>query len=290
MLHKETNLPVTGFVVSYNEKENYLQYEHYYINGIRNGTSKWFNKDGTLSSSQEYIDGKLSGSYNSWYEDGRKSHEGYYSNDQLNGTVKSWYKNGRIKEISHYTDGKRIGWQRYFLEYGDVLYESNLVDGNGKVSFKIPEKEEVISIDFLDGKEVFPTNGSLKGSIFGGLHVIDRLISGSKGEVWYENGERIRSIRQNNDSEKPYSETNYKYGLQHGKEIRFHSNGQLSEEGTYYFGAYHGTWQRWFENGKLQEISKYDYGKLISTKCWDESGKSVDCNCYDNTGKKIKCP
>jgi len=287
LLLKSTNLPVTGYVVSFNEAGQ-LSSEEYFVNGCRHGVWKIFNEDGSLLIKRNYVNNKLDGVSTYWSVNGRIYRESNYKNGELHGAQKTWYENGQIREIENFENGLRKGWQIFFNENGELIYSVNLKNGNGKISYIIPETEKQITFKFENGKIVEPENGMLS------LGIGDEVNFRKEGTVikehTYKNGELVlkRYIRLKNDLVK--TEVNYKCGEQHGSYKQWHENGQLAEEGVNYFGNPNGTWQKWHENGKLQEISKYDYGKLISKKCWDESGKSIECECYNNYGDKIPCP
>jgi antitoxin component YwqK of YwqJK toxin-antitoxin module len=301
VLLKSDNMPLTGFLQRYDDKKGYLSEESYYVNGVLNGQSKSFNENGSLSSYSSYFNGEMNGQYEnyykdgslsyqsyykngvnisnrSWYENGIKSSEKNYKNGEVNGKSISWYESGKLKSVSNYEEGKRIGWQREYTETGEVLYEVNLVNGNGKISYKLPGFDITLTEEYLDGKIILPENGkvSTRSNLFGdwgtgqGRWIVEKT---------FENGQlngvfTLRNIQSKNIR----SETNYKNGLKHGKKKNWHNNGQLSEEGQYENDLEHGVWQEWYENGKLKTLRTYNYGKEVSKKCWDESGKSINCN------------
>ena len=298
VLLKSDNMPLTGFLQRYDDKKGYLTNESYYVNGVLNGQSKSFNENGSLSSYSSYLNGKNNGlyeSYNkdgslssqsyykdgeqtssrSWWDNGIKRSETNYKNGKVNGKSISWYESGKLKSVSNYEEDKEIGWQSEYTETGDVLYEVNLVNGNGKISYKLPGTDITINEEYLDGKMILPENGkvSSRSINFGGDW------GRTFDEMTIENGQlngvyTSRSLK----SKKIVYETNYKNGLKHGKEKSWHNNDQLREEGQYENDLKHGVWQEWYENGKLKSLRTYNYGKEVSKKCWDESGKSINCN------------
>jgi antitoxin component YwqK of YwqJK toxin-antitoxin module len=277
----ETNLPLTGFCLRYDKKEGYLSSETYYINGRKNGTSYTYFKDGSLCSSEGYIDGVENGLIGYWYENRRKRFESVYVDGELRKKT-SWFENGQIKEISHYENGLRIGWQREYLENGTILYEVNLVNGNGEIAYVVPNTNFQIKEKYIDGKVVAPISG--KG--------YDKMGNIFINENSYENGERnglMRRFYLDRPNQRP-PEFNYKNGLRHGAEKYWFKNGHLMSQEEYFFDQYDGLSQSWHENGQLAQESKYDRGILLSKKCWDESGKKIECECYKNKGDKIKCP
>ncbi len=278
----KNNLPVTGFVLDYHD-DGSISSECYYINGIRNGVSKYYYKNGTLSSSEGYKDGELHGEYVGWYENSRKSYQTMYSEGKRNGRFTSWYEDGKIMEISHDKEGLRKGMQCRFSADGTLLYEVNLKNGNGQISYVDPETKRTITENYENGLNVESSQGK----------VISRFFGSSIREAQFENGQLVASqgIRIDPDGKETIIDSqNYLHGLSHGKHIFYRADGKPSSENSYYFGQYDGVQQRWYENGQLQCIERYNRGILLSKKCWDESGKSIECECYNNNGVKIKCP
>jgi antitoxin component YwqK of YwqJK toxin-antitoxin module len=278
----ETNLPLTGFVLYYDSKEGFLSSKSYYVNGLQNGYGNYYYKNGSLSSRINYLDGEINGWCNRWFENGRLSYDCFYNHGKLDGVSKEWFENGQIKEISHYENGLRIGWQREYLENGTILYEVNLVNGNGEIAYVVPNTNFQIKEKYIGGKEVAPISGK----------VYEKGIVEIIHETSYENGERnglMRRFYLERPNQKP-TEFNYKNGLKHGANKYWFENGHISSQEEYFFDQIDGLSQRWHENGQLAQESKYDRGILVSKKCWDESGKTIECQCYNNNGDKIKCP
>ena len=294
VLLKSNNLPLTGFLKRFDDKKGYLSEESYYVNGLKNGESKSFREEGSLSYSYNYLNGKLEGWYKDYNKDGALVSESYYKDGEVtrstgwydngikryestdvyvNGKVNGeksieWYETGKLKSVSNYEEGKRIGWQGKYTESGEVLYEVNLINGNGKISYKLPGTDITINEEYVNGNEVNPENGQ-KISTFGSKQV----------EIYnYENGKLKDYVRKNREGNLIREQINFKNGLKHGKDKSWHNNGQLSEEGQYENDLQHGVWQEWYENGKLKSLITYNYGKRVSRKCWDESGKSIKCD------------
>ena len=308
-LLKSNNLPLTGYVQWFVKKQ--LKREEYFINGIQNGTSRVFREDGSIESEQDFLNGELrfsieyfkngltstksyytdgeKTSFKSWFKDGRKSMEENYKNGEINGQSIKWYSSGGLRSVSNYEKGKRIGWQTEYSRNGDLLYKINLINGNGVISYKIPNTELVFTEEYLDGKKVIPQSGKHI------THWDHSIVT----EIVYENGQRKTQTRRNVLKNKIYSEYNYENELLHGqcrswhdnglKRIeescnngqvhglyrRWHENGKLAEQGHYSYSIKRGKWQEWYENGKLKLLETYTNGKLVSRKWWDESGKAI---------------
>lgn len=287
-LLKSNNLPVTGYIEYFNEKDGFLESRGYFINGKEEGKDICYFKDGSISLRRYYKNGELDGNYERFYANGRQAESCEYEKGELNGRSVSWYENGQIRDVNNYENGLRKGWQKTYLENGELLYEVNLVNGNGLISYKIPRTDILVNQEYREGKMIKPDNGVM----LSGLGLNRDLIK--HGNLLFEtnflNGEKSSQKQKRIFSNMLIGEMYFKDGLLHGMYKRWYDNGQLKEEGENKFNNKHGLWQFWHENGKLQEISKYEFGILISKKCWDESGKKIECECYNNNGYKIPCP
>lgn len=266
----ETNLPLTGYVLYYDSKEGYLISKSYYVNGLKNGEENYYYKKGSLQSSRNYLDGETNGPSVSYFENGRKSSEGLYNHGKLDGVSLEWFENGQIREISHYENGLRIGWQREYLENGTILYEVNLVNGNGEIAYLVPNTNFQYKVKYISGKIVLP----IRGKTFTSRNPF-RFLNESSIENGEHNG-MMKRFYLDRPNKRP-SECNYKNDLRHGEEKYWFENGHLELQGEYFFDQMDGLWQSWHENGQLASEAKYDRGILISKKCWDESGKKIEC-------------
>jgi antitoxin component YwqK of YwqJK toxin-antitoxin module len=261
-LFKSSNLPVTGFVQSFDSEKGYLSNESYYINGIKNGLSTSYYEDGKESRSEYYLNGQLNGLSEVWHANGRKSSEGSYINGEPDGKQVAWYEDGKLNAIHNYKNGRLIGWQRSFNEDGTLLYETNLKNGNGKIAYKIPNTEIEILKNYVNGEIVFPENGTSNEGFI---------------EYTYLNGEIVRIKIEQNKVVTQEQEWTFKNSLLNGEHKNYYASGKIEEQANYINGLENGIWQTWYENGTLKSLEKFDYGLSISKKCWDENGKEIEC-------------
>jgi len=268
---KSTDKPLTGFKLTYrDDDEKNILFEEHYINGRLNGYSKTFHENGTLAHLENYVDGELHGERKYWFINGRVKYISNYNHGKEDGRQLSWYETGKLKSNCYYENGLRKGWQSEYLENGEALYEVNLDNGNGKISYKIPELDIVVTEEYKDGKLKYPENADT---------IIDvdldmKTVSVRSYKNGLKNGlSKIKHIGSNTY----YSESNYTNGLRDGKAKILYDNGQLYRVMNYENGLENGTMELYYENGKTKSLCLYDYGKLVSKKCWDESGQEIPC-------------
>ena len=96
-------------------------------------------------------------------------------------------------------------------------------------------------------------------------------------EYTYEEGKRNGISKEWFDNGQLWYEGNYKHGKQEGLIRNWYYNGQLTYEENMKDGKHDGLSKGWYRNGQLWYERNYKDGKLISKKCWDESGNEIDC-------------
>ncbi len=98
-----------------------------YSNGVKNGLSYLFYKDGkTVQLEMPYVNGKREGTSKKYYENGDLYAETQYKNDQLNGIRRLYYSTSRLKaEIPYHKNNPGIGLKEYFMS--EKLKEENSI-------------------------------------------------------------------------------------------------------------------------------------------------------------------
>ena len=246
----ENNLPVNGYVIE-SDTVSGITSEVYYFEGRKHGEFISYFNNGSIHSEGQYLNGKEVGVWAGYHRNGRKNYFIQYSDDGLyNGIYQTWFKNGQLDEFSHYKEGLRIGWQRGFTEDGTLMFEGNLVNGNGVVIYYDETGKIVDKVMYISGKETNPEKR--------------RLIIPLHDDFHDFSGEDLG--------------TSFKYGMRHGIYKIDYSADIPEVRGEFFFGQRNGTWKWWYENGQLKEEIDYDRGILLSIKCWDENGKSIGCD------------
>ena len=90
---KDSDNIFTGPVFNINGKS-----EGYIKDGKRQGTFKYYHKNGQLRIEEKYRNGKEEGSYKIYYSNGNLLKEGTYKDGKSNGPYKSYHLNGELKE------------------------------------------------------------------------------------------------------------------------------------------------------------------------------------------------
>lgn len=68
------------------------------------------------------------------------------------------------------------------------------------------------------------------------------------------------------------TETEFQYGMEHGKSKEWDNQGRILEEFQMQFGTRHGLFRSWYINGQLKILAEYELGILLNKQEWDENG------------------
>ncbi len=267
--------------------------------------------DGSKSSDGFYSkEGLLEGKSNTYYKNGTVSIEGNYKNGELDGKRLIYYENGKLKQEGNYTAGEADG---YFVDYyvnGEVMEEGWYVEDErqGTVISRNLFGQIISKLYYLDNnihgitEYYFPTGGTdykmyYDNGWFNRIEQFDstgNLISNSA----LDNGDGVIQFKHFNGN--PYVENNYKNYKQHGPYkilngdgskyctgfykngekdslyTEWHPNGKLAAEGSYFNNSKTGTWKTYWNNGQLSSVENYTDGKLEGkTFQYNEDG-SID--------------
>ena len=104
---KEFSLEITDHIL--NPYRSIIIFEGEYINGIRNGKGKEYDKyNGTLIFEGEYLNGKRNGKGKEYNEFGKLLYDGEYLNGKKNGKGKAYNQYGELEFKGEFMNGQRI--------------------------------------------------------------------------------------------------------------------------------------------------------------------------------------
>ncbi len=123
--------PYSGLIVEY---FNDVLIELYTVeDGLENGPSKKYYKNGVLQYEVNVKLGKPDGLLRTWFESGQLATEVNFINGIAQGVVKEWYENGQIKSenilVNNIPDGKGILWYENGEKMSENEFREGLLDG-----------------------------------------------------------------------------------------------------------------------------------------------------------------
>ena len=122
-------IPIIGFgktetKIEYWDNGNVLSQVHY-LDGIRDGSCRYYYKNGTLMSEGFYKNGKMIGMWISYYENGQINSHGSYKYTESgvysrkDGVWKYYYENGQLRSESIIKDG--VEEMKFYDKEGNLL-------------------------------------------------------------------------------------------------------------------------------------------------------------------------
>jgi|SRR3954466_742125 antitoxin component YwqK of YwqJK toxin-antitoxin module len=105
--------------------EGAIQEEGYFIDNLRNGVSKWYTQEHTLSIEYTYKMGNLEGIQKSYHTNGNIASEGSMMNNLEEGEYAEYFQNGKLKVLGKYVHGKKEGTWKEYNEDGKIIKTEN---------------------------------------------------------------------------------------------------------------------------------------------------------------------
>ena len=230
--------------IYYDNGKGNIKSRFYKKNRMKNGSSKFFHKNGNISLEVNWKNGNHDdGPWKEYSSNGQIWKEGNIFNGKRNGTWKEYYKNGQIQKHGNLNNGKKDGLWKFFSQNGNLDYEINYREEKPHGLWKFFQENKLsMSQDWENGKTV------------------------GNSKSYYDNGqlksEGFIKLPENN----MLSLEELEGSTLLGDEFTWLDNSEQD-----------GVWKFYSINGKLNSEVKYNEGKIISEKCWSEDGNEIEC-------------
>jgi antitoxin component YwqK of YwqJK toxin-antitoxin module len=203
--------------------------------------TKFYYKDGSLSSVGYLRNGKPDGYWKTYYQNGSLKSEGNRKYFQLDSLWIFYEKSGEIKKVISYKEGLRNGDEIQYkqgVKYESIPYKKNIKEGktyryfpDGKISF-----EAVYVNNELFGK-------GYEFDTIGNIITIET----------YKNGILSRTQHINRTDSKMDK---------HGLWVTFDDDKRIVSQGTWKHGLKHGYFKTYDKKGNLLKTTKYINGEI----------------------------
>jgi len=203
--------------------------------------SKFYYKDGSLSSEGLLRNGKPDGYWKTYYPGGTLKSEGNRKYFQLDSIWTFYNKQAQITKQITYKEGIRDGEELHYkngVKYESIPYKKNIKEGK---TYRY----------FPDGKIAFEAN-YVNNELFGKGYEFDTIGNIITIET-YKNGVLSRTQRINRTDSK---------NERHGLWVTFDSDRRIVSQGTYKHGLKHGYFKTYDKKGKLLKTIKYVNGEI----------------------------
>lgn len=122
---KDSYKPFTGKCIVVFRDTDLPKEAFTFRNGVLQGESMAWYKNGKLRRKGSYCKGQISGKWEFFNEQGKKTVEAHYKQNNLNGSYISLHRNGNIKEKGRYEKNRKAGQWDYFAENGQLIESVN---------------------------------------------------------------------------------------------------------------------------------------------------------------------
>ena len=127
----------TGKRVKHKENGEYIEYE--VVNGVSQGESKLFDKDGHLKRLSYFENNKRVGLCKEFYPNGNLKEEYKFWEEKVYGPYKTYNESGNLYETSTYIDGEINGTYIRYYPSGKIQYYSLFFNSNEKIRTEFDE-------------------------------------------------------------------------------------------------------------------------------------------------------
>jgi antitoxin component YwqK of YwqJK toxin-antitoxin module len=284
----------------------YLKSQELYLNNKKNGLSDYFFTNGTVRLSVNYVQGIKHGIAREYNREGRLISVIDYRNgkaidvERINryedsvkvGVWKEFYPNGKIKRKMNYTNGELNGMVKEYDLSGELItahrYEQGMLkDTSITLENEIDIVEEFYNVKDTAGNPIIKKSGGyIEGKPVGVHRTFDSLGRVNSSRLYDSNGnligegivnvegDRVGSWKYYYEDGIIKSEGEYKNNRRVGVWKYYYHNGNIEQKGNFLHGVPHGQWIWYYETGNVKREEYYRLGK--------EDGESVE---YDEYGE-----
>jgi antitoxin component YwqK of YwqJK toxin-antitoxin module len=113
----------------YREEDGVLLLEEHYKAGKREGISRAYYENGTVSELVTWVGGERTGTWEQYYSDGKLRLRSAYLSDEKNGVFNTFYNNGLPMMTGAYAAGRMDGHWIYYDEKGKITKKESYSNG-----------------------------------------------------------------------------------------------------------------------------------------------------------------
>jgi len=267
-LNRERNYKsnkLDGKVIGWEDNGEIL-WESNYKDGKEHGLFTDF-RDGVISSEREYDNGQLLKS--TYFKNSLKQIESYFENGKHHGKETFWNDYGLVKSVDTYQHGELISMTRYYYYPNGQLEEEMSYRGDGftkdgKQTYWYEDGQIHMEFNYKNGIQKDGATWNEIGQKTHSSYYLNNRLHKQIRFKYYDNGQVKEEAHLDMTSVNPV----YIYL------IRWHENGQKSQEVNYKDGKEDGKWLQWYENGQQQLERNYKKGELKGKETWwNEKGQ-----------------
>ncbi len=292
-----------------------LRVEGLYMDNIRTGEWKYYDRHGNIESIDFYQNGMLSDTATDYFANGAVKTKSIYSYDELNGIYlkynildtlieegiyiggirdRDWYvynSDGKLKGEYYYNDGRQQGIQKTYgvneklsnwkeIELGKIVSQLFLDTNENKIDQYGQFQGEIKLHD--PSNTYVRYSGTYKNGLANGKSTWYDIDGSVLVEGNYINGDEDGVWKWYTEDGVLKKEVTFLLGTEHGILKLYHPNGKLSHEANFVSGDRQGIVKDYFSNGNLSvETNFMDSEKHGKSTYYDYSGNVIMNRYYD---------
>ena len=273
-------------ILFYSPDGSKLRDGFYSKEGLLEGKSNTYYKNGAVNIEANYKNGLLDGKRLIYYENGKLKQEGTYTENDADGYFVDYYVNGQVMEEGWYVKDKKQGTvitKNLFGQItGKIYYLNNDIHGitayyfpGGQTDYKTYYDNGWFNrIEQFDSAGNIISNSALdKGD---GIILFKHFNGTPYVEKNYKNYKQHGPYKILNGDGSRYCTGFYKNGEKDSVYTEWHPNGKVAAEGHYLNNSKKGTWKYYWDNGQLSSTENYKDEKLEGKSMQYNEDGSVD--------------
>jgi uncharacterized protein len=243
-----------------NEPGDLLKNRMHYENGIRDGLTQNFDKDGKVLREGNYKDGKRDGQWLLKYDQANTKYVGSFKDGKREGEFKEFRKDGTVRSVGYYRDDKKSGIWKQYDKSGKEL-EQKAFD----VVTKVRKEGAVVASDSklaMSSKNSVTAMRPKRNSVTANVNKTKTKPPSPKGRT-NRKGLKIGKWTYYHPTGGVWFSISYKGGKRHGKWTSYHQNGKMESVGYYKNDRKDGTWTYFDQNGNPDSVEIYKKGRKV---------------------------
>lgn len=283
VISSSTSRNGAGNFTFYDADGNKTSEGYFTKDGLRDGKSTFYYRNGKVKYKSEYKNGLLNGERLSYFSNGALAAKNQYKDDQENGYQITYYINGNKRHEGEVVNGANEGLHIEYDYLGNAYSKSDYKQGDldGYVEYYHPsgkkDYEQRYSSGWIMEVTEFDTTGKVLTTFEVGEDAKPFTFKNYAGNSYVQSTYKNHHLNGDHTTlfpnGKAYLTQYYKYGERDSTIKRYYTTGKLEYEGSYKMDERHGKWTYYYEEGQLYYTETYDNGKLNGIlKLYNEDG------------------
>ena len=231
--------------------------------GERIGKWIWYSSFNKIKETTFYQDGILNGNSYMFHKNGKRYVNANYVNDSLSGKYEYFNNKGALVKRKYFDNGEVFGFSKSYFNVGEKLLEYKIPYEKGEIEGEV--------LEYYANGDVYAKTNYVAG-VKNGLETIYHYNKNISSEINYVKGEVSGSYKSFHSNGKPNEIGQSLEGNYIGAWKSFYSDGTLESESFYKKGALSDLYKYYDTDGKLYYEYVYRKGDIIAFTFYKKDG------------------